>query len=392
MDTTAYPVQNNKARRSLRIAVGAMFFMAGLCFASWASRIPSIQQTLHLSDAGLGGVLLAIPTGLMCSLPFTGWIITKIGSRKLLIIAISLYACLLVGLGAARTPLELIACLWLFGFAGNAANISVNTQAVAAEKLYENPIMASFHGIWSLAGFTGAGIGIFMIGRNIIPFHHFIVILILIVIGVIITSRQLDNDGGQSQKKDVVVLSIRGRLKTLVPLLKLGIIAFCSMICEGTMFDWSGVYFKKVVHAENGWIGAGYFAFMCTMAMGRFIADWFAGKYGLKRTLQISGILTATGLLISVIFPYLWPSIFAFMMVGAGVSSVVPMIYSSAGRTTTMSAGVALTAVSTIGFSGFMIGPPLIGFIAGIATLRASFLLIACMGMCVAILAGKAKL
>jgi len=380
------------SRLALRIAVGAMFFMAGLCFASWASRIPSIQQTLHLSDAGLGGVLLAIPTGLMCSLPFTGWIITKIGSRKLLIIAISLYACLLVGLGAARTTVELIACLWCFGFAGNAANISVNTQAVAAEKLYEKPIMASFHGIWSLAGFTGAGIGIFMIGKNIIPFHHFIVILILIVIGVILTSRQLDNDGGQSQKKDVVVLSIRERLKTMVPLLKLGVIAFCSMICEGTMFDWSGVYFKKVVHAENGWIGAGYFAFMCTMAMGRFIADWFAGKFGLKRTLQISGVLTATGLLISVIFPYLWPSIFAFMMVGAGVSSVVPMIYSSAGRTTTMSAGVALTAVSTIGFSGFMIGPPLIGFIAGIATLRASFLLIACMGMSVAILASKAKL
>ncbi|HTK18800.1 MAG TPA: MFS transporter [Mucilaginibacter sp.] len=380
------------SRLALRIAVGAMFFMAGLCFASWASRIPTIQQTLHLSDAGLGGVLLAIPTGLMCSLPFTGWIITKIGSRKLLIIAISLYACFLVGLGAARTTVELISCLWCFGFVGNAANIAVNTQAVAAERLYEKPIMASFHGIWSLAGFTGAGIGIFMIGHKIIPFHHFIAILVLIVIGVIVTSRQLNNDSGSVGKGEVVVLSIRDRLRTMVPLLKLGVIAFCSMICEGTMFDWSGVYFRKVIHAENGWIGAGYFAFMCFMAMGRFVADWFAGKFGLKRTLQISGTLTATGLLVSVIFPYLWPSIFAFMLVGIGVSSVVPMIYSSAGKTATMSPGVALTAVSTIGFSGFMIGPPLIGFIAGIATLRASFLLIACMGMCVAILSSKARL
>jgi len=380
------------SRLALRIAVGAMFFMAGLCFASWASRIPSIQQTLHLSDAGLGGVLLAIPTGLMCSLPLTGWIITKIGSRKLLIIAICLYACFLVGLGAAQTPVELIACLWCFGFVGNAVNIAVNTQAVAAEKLYKNPIMASFHGIWSLAGFTGAGIGIFMIGHKIAPFHHFIVILVLIVIGVIVTSRQLNNDSGPASEDEVVVLSIRDRLRTMVPLLKLGVIAFCSMICEGTMFDWSGVYFRKVIHAENGWIGAGYFSFMCFMAMGRFVADWFAGKFGLKRTLQISGTLTAMGLLVSVIFPYLWPSIFAFMLVGIGVSSVVPMIYSSAGKTATMSPGVALTAVSTIGFSGFMIGPPLIGFIAGIATLRASFLLIACMGMSVAILSGKARL
>ncbi|MGZ3821219.1 MAG: MFS transporter [Mucilaginibacter sp.] len=380
------------SRLALRIAVGAMFFMAGLCFASWASRIPSIQQNLHLSDAGLGGVLLSIPTGLMLSLPFTGWIITKIGSRKLLIIAIILYACLLVGLGAAQNVFQLVICLFCFGFAGNAANIAVNTQAVAAEKLYTKPIMASFHGIWSVAGFTGAGIGIFMIGKKIVPFEHFIVILILTVIGVIITSRQLNDDSGKPHDEDAVVLSIRDRLRMILPLLTLGIIAFCSMLCEGTMFDWSGVYFKKVILAENGWIGAGYFAFMCTMALGRFVADWFAAKFGLKRTLQLSGSLTAAGLLVSVLFPYLVPAILGFMLVGIGVSSVVPMIYSSAGKTKTMSPGVALTAVSTIGFSGFMIGPPVIGFIAGIATLRASFLLIACMGISVAVVSSKAKL
>lgn len=390
MDIAAQPVKTS--RLALRISVGAMFFMAGLCFASWASRIPTIQQSLHLSDAGLGGVLLAIPTGLMCSLPFTGWIITKIGSRKLLIISITIYAFLLVGLGAAQNIFQLVGCLWLFGFAGNSANIAVNTQAVVTERLYEKPIMASFHGIWSIAGFTGAGIGIFMIGQRVIPFHHFLFILILIIIGVIVTSRRLNDDSTIPREQEVVILSIRERLRLMVPLLKLGIIAFCSMICEGTMFDWSGVYFKKVIHAENGWIGAGYFAFMCTMAMGRFVADWFAGKFGLKRTLQISGLLTASGLLVSVIFPYLLPGILGFMLVGAGVSSVVPMIYSSAGKTTHMSAGVALTAVSTIGFSGFLIGPPLIGFIAGIATLKASFLLIACMGLSVSIISGKAKL
>lgn len=390
MDVTMTSAKTT-SRLALRIAVGAMFFMAGLSFSSWASRIPAIQQSLHLTDAALGGVLLAIPTGLMCSLPFTGWIITRIGSRKLLIGAITLYAILLVGLGAARSVIELIGCLWCFGFAGNSANIAVNTQAVAAEKLYEKPIMASFHGIWSMAGFTGAGIGIFMISEKIIPFYHFIVILILIIIGVIITSRNLKDDSEKPESEQVVVLSIRDRLRMMVPLLKLGILAFCSMICEGTMFDWSGVYFRKVINAHGGWIGAGYFAFMCTMAMGRFTADWFAGRYGLKRTLQISGSLTAIGLLVAVLFPYLLPATLGFMLVGVGVSSVVPMIYSSAGKTQNISPGVALTAVSTIGFSGFMIGPPLIGFIAGIATLRASFVLIACMGMCVTIISSRTK-
>ncbi|MBS1524500.1 MAG: MFS transporter, partial [Bacteroidetes bacterium] len=128
-----------KSRLALRIAVGAMFFMAGLSFASWASRIPAIQQSLHLSDAALGGVLFAIPTGLMCSLPFTGWVITKIGSRKLLVAAILFYGIFLAGLGAAKNVYELIGCLWCFGFVGNSVNIAVNTQAVAAEKLYPKP-------------------------------------------------------------------------------------------------------------------------------------------------------------------------------------------------------------------------------------------------------------
>ncbi|HVW15238.1 MAG TPA: MFS transporter [Mucilaginibacter sp.] len=380
-----------RSRLALRIAVGAMFFMAGLSFASWASRIPAIQQSLHLSDAALGGVLFAIPTGLMCSLPFTGWAITKVGSRKLLVAAILFYGIFLVGLGAAKNVYELIGCLWCFGFVGNSVNIAVNTQAVAAEKLYPKPIMASFHGIWSLAGFTGAGVGIFMISEKIIPFYHFVCILCVIITGVIITSRDLEDDSSKAAEEGAMVLSIRERLRAMVPLLKLGVLAFCSMICEGTMFDWSGVYFKKVILANGGWVGAGYFAFMCMMASGRFTADWFAGKYGLKRTLQISGSLTATGLLISVLFPHLITGILGFMLVGVGVSSVVPMIYSSAGKTAGMAPGIALTAVTTIGFTGFLIGPPLIGFIAGIATLRASFLVIACMGACVAIISSRIK-
>ncbi|MBS1532981.1 MAG: MFS transporter [Bacteroidetes bacterium] len=382
--------QVTASRLGLRIAVGAFFFMAGLSFASWASRIPAIQQKLHLSEAALGGVLFMIPTGLMASLLFTGWAITRVGSRKLLISAIAAYGCLLTGLGAAQNVYELMSCLFFYGFAGNAVNIAVNTQAVAAEKRYEKPIMASFHGIWSMAGFTGAGIGIFMIGKNIIPFHHFIFILVLILAGVAYFSRDLEDDSSRASEEKVV-LSIRERLRSMVPLLKLGIIAFCSMICEGTMFDWSGVYFRKVILAQNGWIGAGYFAFMCTMALGRFTADWFAGKYGLKRTLQLSGSLTAAGLLVAVLFPYLLPAILGFMLVGIGVSSVVPMIYSSAGKTSLMSPGVALTAVSTIGFLGFLFGPPVIGFIAGIATLRASFLVIACMGASVAIIATRTR-
>jgi MFS family permease len=301
------------------------------------------------------------------------------------------YGLALITLGLAQNTLQLVICLVCYGFASNAVNISVNTQAVATEKLYGKPIMASFHGLWSLAGFTGAGIGTFMIAQKVDPLHHFIIVFGLLVVGVFIFSRYLHDD--RNEKIEVAVsASITERLKLMVPLLTLGSIAFCSLVCEGAMFDWSVIYFKKVVAVPIAIQGAGFTAFMLTMAGGRFVADFFAQRYGLKRTLQVSGALTTTGLLIAVIFPYFYTAIGGFLLVGAGVSSVVPMIYSSAGKSKTMSPGVALAAVSTIGFVGFLVGPPVIGFIAGLATLRASFLFVGFMGLSVFILSSRAKL
>ena len=390
MDTALRPINLHKT--VLRVAVGAMFFMAGLCFASWASRIASVQQKLGLSDAALGAVLFALPIGLMLSLPFSGWVITKVGSKRVLLTAIMAYGVVLLGLGLAQNTLQLVICLACYGFAGNAVNISVNTQAVAAEGMYHKPIMATFHGLWSLAGFTGAGIGTFMIGRKIDPFHHFIVIICLLLVGVIIASRYLYDDHATAKNTPPSPLPLRDRLRLMIPLLTLGSIAFCSMICEGAMFDWSVIYFKKVILAPIAMQGLGFTAFMATMASGRFIADFFTHRFGLKRTLQISGSLSLTGLLIAVIFPHIYTAMAGFMLVGAGVSSVVPMVYSAAGKSKTMSPGVALAAVSTIGFVGFLVGPPVIGFIAGLATLRASFLFVGLMGAMVIILSTRAKL
>ena len=372
-----------RSKFTLRLVVGVMFFLAGLCFASWASRIVTVQQTLGLSDAGLGAVLFSLPVGLMCSLPFSGWIITVIGSKRLLIISLIVYSLALISLSLAQNVVQLICCLICFGFASNSVNISVNTQAVAAEVMYKKPIMASFHGLWSLAGFTGAGIGTFMIANGIAPLHHFILITVIVIVMIILTAKYLKDDK-VTNSGPVFVMPDKS-------LITLGIIAMCSMICEGAMFDWSVIYFKKVVLAPTALVGIGFTAFMCTMAGGRFIADWFAHRYGLKRILQTSGTLTVTGLLIAVIFPYFYTAMAGFLLVGAGVSSVVPMVYSAAGKSKTMAPGVALAAVSTIGFIGFLFGPPIIGFIAGLATLRASFIFIAFMGTCVVVLSTKAK-
>jgi MFS family permease len=371
--------------RVVRIAVATMFFMAGLCFSSWASRIATVQQKLALSDAALGGVLFALPVGLMLSLPLAGWAVTKIGSRKVLAISLTTYGLMLICLGLASNVWLLILCLILFGMASNATNISVNTQAVATEGFYTKPIMASFHGLWSLAGFCGAGIGTFMIAGGIAPTPHFVIIAATTALAVFICWRYLHNDRSPVSSGPAFV-------KPDKSLITLGLIAFCSMVVEGAMFDWSVVYFKKVVLAESGWIGIGYTACMCTMAGGRFVADWFSGRFGLKITLQVSGLLSASGLLIAIIFPTMGIAVFGFMLVGAGISSVVPMVYSAAGKSTTMLPGPAIAAVSTISFTGFLVGPPVIGLLAGAFSLRVSFLFLTAMALLVVLFSSKAKI
>lgn len=374
-----------RSRRAYRIAVSCLFFLQGLCFASWASRIPTIQQSLRLTEAGLGAVLLALPVGSLLGLPLAGWLVTRYGSKRVAVNALFFYSLVLVLVGLADTVLLLSSALVLFGMAGNIANIAINTQAVGVEARYGRSIMASFHGLWSLAGFTAAGIGSFMIASAIIPSSHFLMVAAFIVAGVAASFQYLlPGEANRSSSAPLFVKPDR-------PLLLLGIIAFCCMICEGAMFDWSGIYFQKVVKAEENWIGAGYTAFMCTMATGRFVADYVSHRIGFKKTIRLSGALIAMGLSIAVLFPTLYPSIAGFLLVGFGVSSVVPLVYSEAGRSQTFSPGMALAAVSSIGFLGFLAGPPLIGIIAGAFGLRTSFAVILVMGIAVSLMAGSIK-
>ena len=364
-----------------RVAVSAIFFMHGLCFASWASRIPGIQEKIKLSDAALGGVLFALPMGFFVSLPFAGWLVGKAGSKKVVVAAAVLYSLSLFAIGTSSNVVQLVCSLFSFGFFANMLNISMNTQAVVVEALYKKRLMATFHGLWSLAGFAGAAIGTWLIGRNIQPLNHFIFIcMAFLVVNALCAFYLVKKDQITPEKRPIFAMPDK-------PLIKLGLIAFCSMMAEGAMFDWSGIYFTKVVRVDQQLTGIGYTTFMIAMAGMRFLADGLSGRFGLKRILQASGSLTTAGLLLAVICPVMIPSLFGFFLIGLGVSSVVPMVYSAAGKSKTLSPGTALTAVSSLGFMGFLIGPPIIGFIAETTSLRVSFLAITLMSVSVVVLA-----
>ncbi|MCS3800513.1 MFS transporter [Niastella sp. OAS944] len=373
------------SKRAARLSIGAFFFIAGLCFASWASRIPDIKLKLGLSDGGLGAVLFALPVGLMVSLPFSGWLVHHFGSRKMVLLSAVLYPLILCNIGLVQATWQLVLVLFAFGLTGNLFNIAVNTQAVSLEVLYGRSIMASFHGIWSLAGFTGASIGTLMINFHLPPLIHFCIITGTAYLLIALLYRN-------SLRQDINADDDRPLFaKPDATLLKLGLIAMCCMVCEGAMFDWSGVYFQKVVEAPKGLIPLGYTAFMSTMAGGRFAGDKLVARVGTLRVLQISGLVIATGLIVAIGFPSIVTATVGFMLVGIGVSSVVPLVYGVAGKSTVFSPGVALAAVSTIGYLGFLAGPPMIGFIAEGVNLRVSFAVIAVLGFMTTVIASKTK-
>jgi predicted MFS family arabinose efflux permease len=302
-----------------------------------------------------------------------------------MLVASILYPLTLVLLASATSVTFLIAALFFFGVWANMINIAMNTQAVGVENLYGRSIMASFHGLWSLAGFTGAVLGSFFVSAGLTPLIHFSIVCA--VTGLIVLAsfkNTLPSETSNEKSKQVFAKPDKN-------ILILGLIAFSCMVCEGAMADWSGVYFQKIVESPARLTTLGYVAFTATMATGRFVGDWLVTKFGVRRMLQFSGAIITTGLMVAVVFPNIKSATGGFLLVGFGVSSVVPIVFGLAGKSTTMSASSALAAVSTIGFLGFLIGPPLIGFIAQAAGLRLSFALIAVLGFGTTLLAAKVK-
>ncbi len=387
-NTTSQHYETSPEKKRIRLAVALVYFCMGLCFSSWASRIPDIKSALHLNDAMLGSILFALPSGQFLMMPFSGKLVTRFGSHRIILFALPVYTVCLSNIGLVKEGWQLAIALFLYGLAGNLCNISINTQGVAAEKLYERPIMASFHGGWSLAGFTGALIGLIMINLKVLPFVHFVTVIIIVLIIVWINYPFLIKVKPEKQK-DGIKRKFFNKPDGI--LLQLGIIGFCSMASEGAMFDWSGIYFKDVVKAPASLIILGYTSFMIMMAAGRFVADYFISRIGRKKLLQICGIMISTGLFTSVLFPYLIPCTIAFMLVGLGVSSIVPTVYSAAGRQTRVPAGIALATVSSVSFLGFLMGPPVIGYISELAGLRYSFAVIGIFGLGITLLVSRIK-
>jgi len=355
--------QNKKQRISLSI----YFLLLGFCFASWASRIPSIKTNFGFNEAELGNLLLAMPISSLIGLPVSGWLVARFNSRMPLLFSFLFFALSMVWIGYASRVEVLVMAVSLFSFMMRIANISVNTQSLVLQKGFHKRIIGSLHGIWSFGGLAGALFSTLMVKWQIPMKEHFLYVTIIGITGALVAFPNL-------MKKDKAPAGnklIFGKPDKFI--LYLGLMVFFAAICEGGMFDWSGVYFREVVKEEIFTLG--YLIFMTFMALSRFYSDRLIEQIGMQKTYLLGAGLVTVGISMAIIFPYFWPSLIGFSIVGIGVASVFPMTFSLAGKSDKYSPGMAISIISTYGIVGMLIGPPLVGYLAHLLNLKYAFVL-----------------
>jgi len=356
-----------------RIFLNVFFFLSGVCFSTWASRIPTIKATFGYNDAQLGTILLFMPISSLIGLPLSGWLVSRYDSRVPMTVGFILVAVSLSFIGFAASTYTLVPSICLFAFSMRIFSISVNTQAIALQRKFERKINGSFHGLWSTGGIMGVGISTIFVAFDIpMKVHLIVVSLITIPITVFSYKFLLRDDRSPSGNKLIL-----GKPDPYI--VYLGLLVFFAAICEGGMFDWSGVYFREVVNIELFTLG--YLIFMVFMALSRFFSDRLIEQIGMPKTYIASAALIVTGIGLAVLFPYFWTCMAGFCLVGFGTASIIPMTFLLAGSSRKYSPGMAISIIATYSIVGMLIGPPLIGYMSHAFNLRIAFLTFALSGM-----------
>ncbi|MHA8060806.1 MFS transporter [Aquirufa beregesia] len=361
-----------------RLAISVLFLLCGLNFASWATRIPDFKEFLSLSDAELGSILMGLPIGSMVSLPLAGWLIARYNSKIICLLAVVLYILILPALTLISSSLFLFIGLFSFGMAGDILNISMNTQVVTLEKLTNKKTMSSLHAIFSIGLMLGSLLGGYLVKSDITLELHFYLIAICNAVCIIgVYSYLLTDSKNTNQESEAV----QAKFKLNNYLLILSFVAFCGMLCEGAMADWISLYFKLLPNLEGLPFTIGFSSFAFSMVIGRLLGDWAAKHISIRNILMFNGILIAIGMSITVLFTQVHVMIFGCFITGLGISTIVPMIYSQAGNTQDTSPAMAIAAVSTIAYVGFMLGPVVIGFLSEYFGLQHALVLLIILGI-----------
>ena len=371
-----------QALRAARLAVLAVFFTNGVVIGTWVVRIPAIKERLGLGEGLLGVALLGAAVGALVAMPVVGALVSRFGSRRVVGISALALAVVLPTPGLASSLPLLVLAVVLLGAANGGLDVAMNAQAVAVERGYGRPIMSSFHAAWSFGGLGGAALGGLLASRGVGPLPHFAAVAVLAAIAFFIAYGALLPSGADASEEGTPAFARPTRA-----LLGLGIISFCVLLGEGAMGDWSAVYLDDTLRTGPGFAAAGFAAFSLAMAFGRLFGDRLTELLGPATLVRACGAIAAVGLGIALAVAQPLVALAGFACAGAGFSIIFPTALSAAGRTAGPT-GPALAAVTTAAYTGFLVGPPFIGFLAELTGLGYSLYLVVALSTAVIILAG----
>jgi predicted MFS family arabinose efflux permease len=366
---------------SPRAATFGAFFLNGAMIGTWVAQIPFLQERLDISKSTIGLALLCMAAGAMIAMPITGHLLDRLPSALVTRVAAIVYLPLLALPLYAPTPVALGAVLILFGAANGAMDVAMNGHGVAVERTLGKPIMSSLHAGWSFGGLAGSGGVALAVALGVEPRMEGLVaagVLWLMAWGI---TARLGSATAQSEHGGGFALPSRG-------VLLIGALCFLVMVTEGAMGDWSGIYLKQDLDAPGSAAATGFAGFSLGMALARLAGDEVARRWGSGRLLSAGMALVTVALAVVLLVGEPIVAVVGFALIGVGIANAVPLLFSAAGRVPP--SGPSLAAVFTVGYTGFIVGPPLIGVLADAVSLPAALATLCVFGLAVTLLGGRA--
>lgn len=381
----------NKVSKA-KLATQFIFLVCGLAISSWAPMVPLAKDRLSLNEAELGLLLLLLGGGALFMMPLSGFFISKLGSRKIILIAVLMVASILPFLLVINDIYLMGIAIFTFGCGVGTIDVAMNSQGVQVQNAYGKSIMSSLHGLFSVGGLLGSiGLGFLMkIGLN--PIYAAVTISTLLLL---LLAFQYNNLLNYSSEKEIIqkfshVDEAKVATKPFQWLngtvLVLGFMCFIVFLSEGAMLDWSAIFLIDHKGVESEFSGIGYAAFSVAMAVMRLTGDSLVSKLNGKIVVIGGSLIASFGILVLLFSPWILLSLLGFILLGIGAANIVPVFFSEGGRIVGLSPTVTIPVISTMGYAGQLAGPALLGFIAHHFSLTVAFESIALLFVIVAII------
>jgi MFS family permease len=369
---------------SARWAVAAIFFLHGFIWGNWAPHIPLAMERLAVGPALFGAVLLAIAAGAVISMPITGLLINHFGSADITrVTGCMMSLALIPPILAPDLPRFIIVAL-IFGASIGSMDVAMNAHGIAVEKVFRRPVMSSFHGAFSIGGMAGAFFAAAMLDLVSETIHALVAGMLTLAL-LLISFRFLLPS---SIDKGLSGTSFAWPTRATVGL---GLLCFLALMAEGSVVDWGAILLRQRFTLDASTAGLGYALYAAGMALSRLLGDWARVNLGAVPLVRASAFLTAAGIAIAVSVPEPTAAIAAFAVAGIGVGNIAPILFAGGGRLEPSAPGRGIAAVTTLGYLGFLAGPPLIGFAAEATNLSLGLGLTALAALIVAAAADAAR-